>query len=769
MNRLLAERRTAAPVIMLLAGIAAVVAVVGLYGLFETWSLLVPAAAGAAAAVVVGIVAHRYSLLLGESIAASLLALAAVGSVVCGPQGFFGGLVGSWSEIVSVTQPADLTADLRVVPLALAWLGATAGCELIRWTRTPALFGVGPLVALVLAVLLGAESRTIAITQGALLGLLALVGGVVQQRLVHLEREISTAAHIGHRRTNLVRVSAMLGIVAVIAPLAGPRLPLAEARDRVELRQRTVPPWNPLSVPSPLVQVKASLDEQRRDQAVFTVRAAQPIDRWPIAVLGDFDGQVWTVGSGDTTSAADEFRAIDTRLPKPDQAVQQRPTVSAQVTMVGGQSPWLPVPGVATAIELADDADTDTGTSAPLRANLRTGTLALPGGVPAGLTYQVTAHVPAVVDDAALTNADIRITDASDEFDALPPSVRNLTADLLEGQGFGWRQVETVRDTFTRTGFYDATERAAPGHSWYRLETFLEDQGALVGFEEQYAAAAAVILRTAQLPTRVVVGYRVPQDRWSGGAADVLAGDISAWVEVAVDGYGWVPVDVTPPRTRTPDDQQQGTIFEDIAVPNPPPPPQPPPKVDVVVEDEEEDEDDENSDDEEMVAGGWSTTTRIVAASSASVLLLVLAAAAVIWLKQRRRQRRRTMAQPAARVAGAWFELADRYAEARLPLEQRRTPHETVRAVLAQPVQHDRVPGDADEMARRDLRALANAVDRAAYHSRPPDDGDAERAWQYCDRVVDALHAQHSRAARLRMKVDPRTLGRRDPVPEQSR
>ena len=144
-----------------------------------------------------------------------------------------------------------------------------------------------------------------------------------------------------------------------------------------------------------------------------------------------------------------------------------------------------------------------------------------------------------------------------------------------------------VRDTFRSTGFYDSTPATPPGHSYFRLAELLADPDRIVGYEEQYAAAAGVIARAARLPARVVVGYLIDADRYQDGTAEVRAGDISAWVEVQVDGDGWVPIDVTPDRSRVPTTDQQGTSFEDIAVPNPPPPPQPPPDVQVVADDEE--------------------------------------------------------------------------------------------------------------------------------------------------------------------------------------
>lgn len=747
---------------MAIVGCATIVSVAGLRAVFLSWNFLWPAVAGATIAVLIGWAGHRYSLLVGESIALSILAYVLVGILVAGGgptpsaiHNFFSGVVGSWSDIISATQPIDLTGKLRVVPFTLTWMGGTLGCELVRWSRTPSLPATGPLLSLALAVLLSAEDRTVALLQGTVLATATLVIGIIEQRQLRRDRQVNQVeSEPRPSRRRVGRVVAMLAMVAVAAPFVGPRLPLANAKTRFELRNQTTPPWDPLSVPSPLVELKASLAEARRDEVVFTVKANEPIERWQVAVLGDYDGTVWTVGSG-ASSAASEFRPVDTRLPKPTDDVHRRPAVTATVTAIDLRGPWLPTPGPVATLQLR------TGDSnGSVRANLLTGTMAIPGGVPANLSYDVTAYITPAATDEELTKARIDVRSASDdELAGLPPPVKNLAADLLEGQDFDWTQVATVRDAFRNSGFYDSTGRVPPGHSYFRLAQFLSDPQRIVGYEEQYAAAAAVIMRTALLPSRVVVGYRIPADRWTDGIADVHAGDISAWVEVDVDDYGWMPIDVTPERTRTPNDQQQGKTFEDVAVPNPPPPPQLPPKIEVLNGDDNiekaTDTPDDNKSDE--AAGQWWTASRVVLAIAGSLVLLVVGAACVVvFAKHRRRRRRQTAPRPSDRIAGAWLELADRCREARVPLADRATPLEAARALLgAEP---------ATAAVRDDLFALVDTVDRAAYHAIAPEADRANGAWVYCDNVVDALHGNRSAGRRLVMRVDPRPLRFSDPV-----
>src|SRR5262249_48896218 len=158
--------------------------------------------------------------------------------------------------------------------------------------------------------------------------------------------------------------------------------------------------------------------------------------------------------------------------------------------------------------------------------------IALPSGVPDGLTYEVRSAVPPTVTEDQLAAAKIATVDRSKQLELLPPPVRNLAADLVEGRAAGWAQMAAIRDQLVDHGFYDATPDTPPGHSYGRIATMLTDPTRIVGFEEQYAAAAAVMAEVAELPVRVVVGYEIPPDAWHDGKADVVADDISAWVEL---------------------------------------------------------------------------------------------------------------------------------------------------------------------------------------------------------------------------------------------
>ncbi len=386
--------------------------------------------------------------------------------------------------------------------------------------------------------------------------------------------------------------------------------------------------------------------------------------------------------------------------------------------------------------------------------NLGTGTIALPGGVPDGLTYEVRSAVPPTVTEEQLLDAKIATVDRSKELELLPPPVRNLAADLVEGRDGGWDQMAAIRDEFVNGGFYDATPDTPPGHSYGRIATMLTDPARIVGFEEQYAAAAAVMAEVAGLPVRVVVGYEIPPDAWRNGKADVTADDISAWVELDAGDLGWVPVDVTPDRSRTPDPEAQGATTQQVAIPNPPPPPPPPPNVEPPRQEERKVDDTQI----DPITFSWSDGAgwapwAVVAAGVAVVpiaLLLLFVVVVVLW-KAVRRRRRRTRPSTTGRIAGAWAEAIDRCTEAGAPRLADVTPQERVGVYV-----HETALDDVEP----DLRRLAGQVDRAAYAAAPPADEHAAEAWRCSDGVAAELRRRYGTARRLRMHLDPRPLRR---------
>ena len=96
------------------------------------------------------------------------------------------------------------------------------------------------------------------------------------------------------------------------------------------------------------------------------------------------------------------------------------------------------------------------------------------------------------------------------------------------------------------------------------VENFLF--GTKKGFCTYFASAAVMIFRCAGIPARYVEGYVVPESLYNAAAenmqyyeAVVTDRYAHAWVEVYMDGIGWVVVDPTPGYSRYPGENAQSS------------------------------------------------------------------------------------------------------------------------------------------------------------------------------------------------------------------
>lgn len=103
-----------------------------------------------------------------------------------------------------------------------------------------------------------------------------------------------------------------------------------------------------------------------------------------------------------------------------------------------------------------------------------------------------------------------------------------------------------IAELLAATTEYDLqTPRTQPGTDFV---TYFLDVSRR-GYCMHYASAAALLLRLEGIPARYVSGYlaEIP----ASGSAVVPDSSAHAWVEVYLDGYGWHPVEVTPPAEST--------------------------------------------------------------------------------------------------------------------------------------------------------------------------------------------------------------------------
>lgn len=149
------------------------------------------------------------------------------------------------------------------------------------------------------------------------------------------------------------------------------------------------------------------------------------------------------------------------------------------------------------------------------------------------------------------------------------------------------------------------------------------------GYCMHFASAAALMLRSLGIPARYVSGFTVvPQP---GRTVDVPDRAAHAWVEVWVDGFGWYPVEVTPPAAF--EWYQQGELTP-IDLPSDPveesddPEPTPTPSDTL---DPSDAPSQPQGGDREGPAGGLDLTLPI---RIAKALTAAVGAAALVWLGQ---------------------------------------------------------------------------------------------------------------------------------------
>lgn len=132
--------------------------------------------------------------------------------------------------------------------------------------------------------------------------------------------------------------------------------------------------------------------------------------------------------------------------------------------------------------------------------------------------------------------------------------------EFLEDSGFRQGDLyDSVYDGLTylqKTATYNLRVESTPRGKDF-VEYFLFESHE--GYCAHFASAAVLMLRYLGVPARYATGYSVSASEFSGMAggeymAVVRDRQAHAWVEVYLDGVGWIPVEVTPGAEAFPDD-----------------------------------------------------------------------------------------------------------------------------------------------------------------------------------------------------------------------
>ncbi|MBA3338530.1 MAG: transglutaminase domain-containing protein [Geodermatophilaceae bacterium] len=276
-----------------------------------------------------------------------------------------------------------------------------------------------------------------------------------------------------------------------------------------------------LTLPEPkdLLRLETNVDDPfyLRSVALDTYGA----DGWSVANL---DSQVQVAGDG-----------LLTRLPGP----QNLRSITADITVLQHDDRFLPVFSSPLVVEVPGD----------WRFDESSGTVFSREDTTAGLAYSIRAQQQQPTRTQLGRAPDLDPDNQLQiDFTALPtgldPSVSALVDSLVTAANAGgpYERALAINNYLTDSANgFSYSLSTEPGTSGDDLINFLQNKR---GFCEQYAAAMAVMLRAAGVPSRVVLGYT--PGTFADGARTITTDDAHAWVEAYFSGLGWMPFDPTP-------------------------------------------------------------------------------------------------------------------------------------------------------------------------------------------------------------------------------
>lgn len=641
----------------------------------------------------------------GSALAMPQLATFVVLPSVATLSGLAVGAVFGWSDIVTLTTPVVAPDYIGVLPYVATWaVGLISTTIATRWftsrRRTPLssfLAIIAPSFLYVASVLLGTSQPYLAAVRGVAFAIIALVWMAWR---VPGSANASLGSNSGLLRHKLIGV----GVIALVSVVGGSLLGAASApstSQRFVLRDKIQPPFDPLIYPSPLSGYRV-YSKSTSTAALFTVDGMTKGDRIRIATMDSYNGQVWNVTSPTVgTAASGTFGLVGGKLGSAS-LVKVAGTEKLDVTVGSYHDVWIPTSGYATSIDFTAQAPQST----EVRYNTQTGILIDTVQLHAGQTYVVDIDKQKSVTDAALEKVPVANI-ALPPVENVPELIGSIATKYVGKAASPIDKLRSIEAAFRKNGVLSHDTAADPvrsraGHGADRMKLLLS-QTPMVGDQEQYASAFALMARSLGYPARVVMGF-APKTLTAGQPVDVKPKDVTAWVEVAFQGVGWIPFDPTPDATNQPAPQPKPAT---APVPQVRQPPVTDPNQDGLVSPTEINKNKKTPTSFELP--GWIVPTALgvgIPLALYFVPFLIIAA-----IKRRRRLRRRMAATTDRQAAGAWEELVDAYAE--LGYRAPRTATRVQSALLFEEQFRDELAARESERTRVTKRTADRAAEPA--------------------------------------------------------
>lgn len=641
----------------------------------------------------------------------------------------------SWSELLTVTTPAADIPGPAAAPLLLGLVLATAFIGVVLRTRAVVAPLLIPIAWLGAGVAFGVHNAPAAWWLGTALGAGVLVWSTAHR--LHRSRDVNARFLARRARgfSGTAGKAAMASAVILVACLAALGTTVATPEPgREVLRDHVAPPLDLTDHPSPLTRFRYYEVNQEED-VLFQVESPPPGGRLRLAVMDAWDGVVFNVSQ-------DSRRYLRVGREMPQQP--REPVDTSRITGVGYEGIWVPSFGEPARVEFSGDGGEAAARS--LHLNPETDQLLTVAGFAPGTSVAVTGT------NLAPLSAEARAGLSGRGVGPVKPSEYQLVPEVLSENARQWTesvtspydQLRVIEERLRTDGrFSDGRNNdSRAGHTAERL-AFMFNSEQLVGDDEQYAAAMALMASQLGIPVRVVLGFYPDQAVAPGEVWEVRGAHAHVWVEANLDGAGWVSFDPTPPRDQvpTPDDK--------VPKPRPKPrvdsPPLPPERYeDEQVRTEEEAVQIKEPEEEPVDLG---PLLLAIGVATGSLLVLLSPLLVIALVKLRRRLRRRNRGTTADQIAGAWGEVVDRARDLGFVAPRNLTRRET-----------------ADELqsAYPDLgiEPLASRVDSRVFGAEEPTPEDRDESWQESDSLRSSLLATRPWYARISALFSLKSLRR---------
>ncbi|WP_203581046.1 transglutaminase-like domain-containing protein [Microbacterium hibisci] len=659
------------------------------------------------------------------------------------------GVVVSWKQLLTTVAPVATDGGHLIVPFLLALVAAVLTTSLALRLRSAgwALLPAGAFLAIEIA--LGTSQPMVPVIQGVIFGLVAVVWLAVRQAWQPQAAAISVGERSASRAAGVRRVllgGAVVAVAAVIgvatSGFAAPSSP------RYVLRDVVIPPFDIREFASPLQSYRAYVRDFP-DEALFTVSGLPEGARVRLAAMDAYNGTVYNVSdSGAGSSSA--FAPARTNM----SADAEGAPATLHVEIGAFEGVWMPDAGAVRSVTFGGDRADDLRRTAHYNESTSTGVVT--AGLEPGDEYTLEAVIGDVPSDESLADESFAPVSLPDQ-GGVPEDLADIASTTVAEATTPIEQVRALQQMLSEGGYFSHGLAGQPlsraGHGAERISTLLGSEQ-MVGDDEQYATAMALLARELGIPARVVMGFYPDEDQAGQAVFSATGETLHAWVEVAFADAGWVPFDPTPPEDQIPSDQTTKPKADPKPqVLQPPPPPQEPVDLPPTVAD------DRGSEDENAFDAALLWTIISIGVGVLGLLAVLLAPFIVIGaLKAARRAKRRQAERASDRISGGWDELVDRAADYGAPVRPGATRQEDAGVLTA-------------AFAEPRVATLASRADLEVFGPTEPSPADIEAFWGQVDEIVGGMGKGRSVWNRLGARLSIRSLleGTRFALPPRTR